>query len=131
LKTNWCYLCHNFCYYAYERCIDCGKVYHLGCERKNKWDEMAIFFDSKTAYRDSYSCLRLPKLCYGCSYSPKNARQTKEQLALQVKATANKISAINKYLPIFNYIYELNGIRLGPHEVTNLLFHNYQDFNIK
>lgn len=50
---------------------------------------------------------------------------------MQVKVSASKISAISKYLPILNYIYELNGIRLAPHEITTLLYHNYQDFNAR
>lgn len=76
---------------------------------------MSIFFDNKDVYKNSYSCVRLPKLCYSCSYLPKNSKQTKEQLMTQVKVSASKINAISKYLPILNYIYELNGIRLAPH----------------
>ena len=29
LKTNRCYLCKKFCYYGYEKCMDCNKVFHM------------------------------------------------------------------------------------------------------
>lgn len=92
---------------------------------------MAVFFDSREAYRSSYHNVRLPRMCYSCSYSPKHARTVREQLMVEAKGTASKIAAISKYLPIFNYIYELNGIRLAPHEITNLIAQNYQDFALK
>lgn len=125
LKTNWCYICRNFCYSAYEKCKDCGKIYHSACEKKYKMEEMSVFYEDKACYEEAYSNSRLPQICCACCNSLKYARPLKELLMGEIKSKATKLNAINHYIPLFNYLYEQNGIRLTINETINLLYQNY------
>jgi len=70
-------------------------------------------------------------MCYTCSYALKNTHLLKELITIEVKSKASKLNTIDKYVPVFNYLYEQQGIRLTTHEVINLVYHNFQEFATK
>lgn len=98
---------------------------------KNRCEDLSVFFDCRNTYKTNYQNLRLGQMCYNCSYSQKYSNSIKEKLTMDIKSKASKLNTISKYLPIFNYLYEMNGIRITTHEIINLLYQNYQSFVIK
>ena len=61
--------------------------------------------------------------------SPKNIERVREKLTLEVKAKAAKLKNIHRYLAVFTFLYEQNGLRLTPHEIIDLVYHNYDSFS--
>lgn len=89
---------------------------------------MSIFFEHKADYRSSYSNSKLPGLCHACSCLPKHISHLKEELVKEIKTKASKLSNISRYLPVFSYLYEQNGIRVTQNEIIHLVYENYAGF---
>lgn len=87
-----------------------------------------MLFLNKLDFKNSFSNRKLPNLCNVCSTSQKYIRFLKETLEKEIKAKACQLNTVFKYLAVFNYIYEQNGIRLNNQEVTDILLNNFNAF---
>mgnify|MGYP000601489317 CR=1 FL=1 len=88
---------------------------------------MAAFFPGRHDQKNRGGG-RLDGLCYSCCLTTKNNDKVREKLIREIKAKACKLKNIHKYLSVFTFLYEQNGLRLTSHEIFDLVYHNYDSF---